>query len=77
MADTIPILIPRRRVSAITGLERSALYERIARGAFPHPVRIGSAAVRWIEAEIIAWVQQQIDATRMQQPPKGARRGSA
>ncbi|SAL38655.1 phage transcriptional regulator AlpA [Caballeronia choica] len=73
MADpVIPVLIPRRRVSEITGLERSALYERIARNAFPKPVRIGSAAVRWIEAEVSAWVQQQIDASR-QQTARGKR----
>lgn len=54
MADqTIPVLIPRKRVSEITGLQRSALYERIARGTVPKPVTIGTAAVRWIEAEII------------------------
>jgi prophage regulatory protein len=78
MADqTIPILIPRSRVSQITGLQRSALYERIARGDFPKPVTIGSAAVRWIEAEVVAWVQQQIDASRAPQPANGARRGGA
>jgi prophage regulatory protein len=67
MADpVIPVLIPRRRVTEITGLERSALYERIARGAFPQPVRIGSAAVRWVLAEVVEWVQQQIDASREQ-----------
>lgn len=78
MADlTIPILIPRSRVSQITGLQRSALYERIARGEFPKPVTIGSAAVRWIEAEVVAWVQQQIDASRTQQPTKGGRCGRA
>lgn len=71
MADaTIPILIPRNRVSAITGLQRSALYERIARGEFPRPVTIGSAAVRWVEAEVIAWVQQSIDSSRAHQAPK-------
>ncbi|HZZ04323.1 helix-turn-helix transcriptional regulator [Paraburkholderia sp.] len=65
MADpTIPILIPRSRVSEITGLQRSALYERIARDEFPKPVTIGSAAVRWIEAEVVAWVQQQINTSR-------------
>ena len=67
MADqTIPILIPRSRVSAITGLQRSAPYDRIARGDFPNPVTIGSTAVRWIEAEVVSWVQQQIDASRTQ-----------
>jgi prophage regulatory protein len=78
MADqTIPILIPRSRVSQITGLQRSALYERIARGDFPKPVTIGSAAVRWIEAEVVAWVRAQIEASRAQQPVKGDRRGRA
>jgi len=76
-AQSIPILIPRSRVSQITGMQRSALYERIARGDFPKPVTIGSAAVRWIEAEVVAWVQQQIDASRAQQPAKGARRERA
>jgi prophage regulatory protein len=78
MADkTIPVLIPRRRVSELCGLQRSALYDRIARGEFPKPVTIGSAAVRWIESEVAAWVQQQIDASRAQQPAKGVRRGRA
>jgi len=75
MADQpIPVLIPRSRVSAITGLQRSALYDRIARGEFPKPVTIGSAAVRWIESEVAACVQQQIDASRAQQPVKAGRR---
>ncbi|MFL9905523.1 AlpA family phage regulatory protein [Paraburkholderia sp. RL17-337-BIB-A] len=51
MADlTIPVLILRSRVFAITGLQRSALYERIARGEFPKPVAIGSAAGRHDDA---------------------------
>ena len=59
------------------GPSTQRLYERIARGESPKPVTIGSAAVRWIEAEVVAWVQQQIDASRTQQPAKGARRGRA
>jgi prophage regulatory protein len=56
--------VARRRVSEITGMERSALYERIQRGEIPKPIQIGSAAVSWIEAEVVAWVQQLIDASR-------------
>lgn len=70
MADTVPILIPRRRVPQITGLERSTLYERIKRGDFPKPVTIGSSAVRWIESEVIGWVQQQIAESRTTAPSK-------
>jgi prophage regulatory protein len=76
-AQPIPVLIPRRRVSQMVGLERSALYERIKRGEFPAPVTIGSSAVRWIEAEVVTWVQQQIDASRAQPTAKGAHRGRA
>ncbi|GBH27938.1 helix-turn-helix transcriptional regulator [Burkholderia vietnamiensis] len=76
MADApYPKLLPRQRVSEMTGLQRSALYERIARGAFPKPVSIGSAAVRWVEAEVVDWIQQQIDASRAEQSTGGVRRG--
>ncbi|MDR5743244.1 AlpA family phage regulatory protein [Caballeronia sp. LZ029] len=65
MADpVIPVLIPRRRVTELVGLERSAIYARVARGEFPRPVRIGSDAVRWVEAEVVAWIEQQINASR-------------
>jgi prophage regulatory protein len=64
VAKVSPILIPRCRVCEITGLKRSALYERIGRGEFPKPVRIGSAAVRWVESEVVAWVELQIAASR-------------
>lgn len=62
--QTTPILIPRSRVSAITGLQRSAIYDRMSRGEFPKPVTIGTAAVRWVESEVVGWVQRQIDASR-------------
>jgi prophage regulatory protein len=62
------VLIPRRRVSELTGLQRSALYERVSRGTFPRPVRIGSAAVRWVEGEVREWIQAQVDASRCATP---------
>jgi predicted DNA-binding transcriptional regulator AlpA len=74
MADkTIPVLIPRRRVGELYGLQRSAIYQRIALGTFPKPVTIGSAAVRWIESEFTAWIEQQINASRERQPAKRER----
>jgi prophage regulatory protein len=35
-----------------TGLTRSALYQRICKGEFPKPVKIGTRAVVWIEDEV-------------------------
>lgn len=50
------------------------LYDRIARGDIPKSITIGSAAARWIEAEVVNWVQQQIDAGRTQAGSSNGRR---
>ncbi len=50
------ILLKRPEVEAMTALSRSALYEAMARGDFPRPIRIGPRGVRWIAAEIQEWI---------------------
>lgn len=56
-ADPVPVrLIKLERVMQITGFGKSFLYEQ---ADFPPPVKLGKAkraAVRWNEAEVIAWV---------------------
>ncbi len=37
-------------------LKRSAIYDGVARGTFPPPVRVTSRAVRWRESDIDAWI---------------------
>lgn len=41
-------------VCEIVGLKRAAIYQRIARGDFPPPVKIGRAS-RWPEEQVLAW----------------------
>jgi prophage regulatory protein len=41
---------------ARAGISRTALYERIARGTWPRPVRIGVRAIGWPSLEIDAIV---------------------
>ncbi len=55
-------LLPRREVERRTGLSRSAIYEQIGQGTFPRPAKIGRQGVRWLEAEITAWIQARLDA---------------
>jgi prophage regulatory protein len=45
-----------------TGLSRSSLYEKIASGDFPKPVRLGTDAksVAWPEHEVDAWIRNMI-----------------
>lgn len=53
-------IIRRRIVEERTGLCRSDLYAKIARGEFPKPVRLGPQAVGWVEAEVEAWIADRI-----------------
>lgn len=43
-------------VKARTGLSRSTIYDRIDKGAFPPPVRLGGKAVGWPASDIDAWI---------------------
>jgi len=56
-------ILRQPRVSDITGLPRSTIYQRIAEGTFPRPVPLGGRKVGWLESEIIAW-QREREAER-------------
>ena len=43
---------------------RSSIYLKIKEGTFPKPVPLGGRAVGWLEEEIQAWIQEQIDSSR-------------
>jgi prophage regulatory protein len=43
------------QVQELTGLSRSTIYQFIADGKFPSPVRIGARAVAWRESDLLAW----------------------
>lgn len=47
-----------------TGLSRSTIYLRIAKGEFPAPVSLGGRAVGWVEEDVDNWVIQKIEASR-------------
>lgn len=41
------------------GLRRSSIYERVSRGAFPQPVKLGTAS-GWLEDEIEQWLAARV-----------------
>ncbi len=59
-------VVPRDRlirlpeVEAATGFKRSTIYNLMAHGKFPRPVRLGSRCVAWPETVILQWVQDRI-----------------
>lgn len=66
-AATISVnLIPKDEVKTRAGISASYLYQLIAEGAFPRPVKVRSAS-RWVSSEVDAWIASRI-AERDSQP---------
>jgi prophage regulatory protein len=60
-------------VQIATGLPRSTIYEKAAKGEFPKSVKLTPRRSAWLEAEVIAWVQARI-AERSRKPSVRTRR---
>jgi prophage regulatory protein len=54
-------------VKAKTGLSRSTIYARVAQGTFPAALILGPNTVGWLEAEVEAWIEKQIEISRRTQ----------
>lgn len=51
-------LLRKKEVIERTKLCSSTLYNLMGDGAFPRPIQVGPRAVRWIEAEVQAYIEQ-------------------
>jgi len=74
-ADKAPAttrLIRWQEVHNLTSLCRSHVHAMAARGDFPKPIKLGSRASAWIESEVLQWVQDRIDASRVTSEQEGA-----
>mgnify|MGYP001766942148 FL=1 len=67
------IILRLNAVEHRTGLSRSAIYGKLKHNpnrpnefdpTFPKPIRLGSQAVGWVEAEIEEWLAAQIAKSR-------------
>lgn len=58
-------LLRLQDVMDITGCKRSKLYDLVARGEFPRPVKIGYC-VHWPESRVRAWVADRIAESEAQ-----------
>jgi prophage regulatory protein len=48
-----------------TGLSRSTIYLRIAKGEFPASISLGARAVGWLESDVNSWLEQKIKASQV------------
>ena len=53
----VPKILRRAQLEERLGLSRSAIYQMMAEGEFPRPIKLGRRAVGWPEHEIQAWLQ--------------------
>lgn len=66
----IETILKLPKVQTMTGLSRSAIYAKAAKGLFPTPILLGSRSVGWLESEITAWIDQRIKQTRSEKNRK-------
>lgn len=59
--QSLPRLLRRPEVEAITGLSRSSIYAQMEKGDFPKPVKLGPRAVAWPESRIEAWLAEKLE----------------
>lgn len=64
MTTPAPAILRRPEVERRTGLGRSTIYERMARGEFPAAVSLGARAVGWRESDVNAWITGRASITR-------------
>lgn len=65
----VPRLVRLPAVQAMVGLSKSEIWRRIAAGRFPRPIKLGPNTSAFVEAEVAAWVAEQIAAN----PPESRR----
>jgi prophage regulatory protein len=68
MANKYPIALrieKRKQVEARTGLSRSSIYQKVAEGTFPKPIRLSAQSVGWLSHELDEWIEQRIRASRL------------
>ena len=53
----------RPAVEHLTGLSRSTIYDLMAKGVVPRPVRLTAKAVAWPESAIAEWLAQRPTTT--------------
>ena len=51
------------QVIELTGVGKTFIYARMNDGTLPKQIQLGSSSVVWNERDVIAWMNQHIEAT--------------
>lgn len=58
------VYIKINEVRRLTGLSTATIYRRMSESDFPKQVPLGKGCVRWVEAEVKAWVRKKMEQAR-------------
>lgn len=67
-----PRILRLKQLTERIGLGRSTIYDRMDvqspryDATFPKPIKLGTAAIGWIESEITAWIELRASAKHTQ-----------
>jgi prophage regulatory protein len=50
-------ILRTRDVMRLTGQARSTIYDKLSRGEFPKPVKLGQRAIGWYTSDIAKWLE--------------------
>ena len=48
-----------------TGLSRSTIYLRMAKGSFPKTISLGERAIGWLNSDVDQWLDERIAASKV------------
>lgn len=68
--NTSSRLLRRPEVLGLTGLPKSTLYDYLAAGTFPAPVKLSTRSVAWRLGDVLEWIESRPSARPL--PAKGA-----
>jgi prophage regulatory protein len=63
-----PRILRLKQLTERIGLGRSTIYDRMDAqsprydATFPKPIKLGAAAIGWIDSEVTAWIENRISA---------------
>lgn len=64
MQTTTKKILRVASVAERTGLSKSTIYWNIRHGKFPPSISLGARSAGWLEADIDAWIDERVRASR-------------
>lgn len=69
--ESAPTVIRLPEVLRMCGVSRPSVYRKMKEGTFPKQLKLGTAAVGWLRAEVEQWINEKAQARSVLLPEQG------